>query len=29
MQTNELCKIDLFKIELFDNSTVFKQMTGL
>ena len=27
MQTNDLCKIELFEIEQFDHLTVCKQMT--
>ena len=29
MQTNDLCKIELFEIELFDHLNVFKQMTDV
>ena len=29
MQTNDLCKIELFEIELFDHLTVYKQITGV
>ena len=29
MQTNDLCKIKLFEIKLFDNLTVCKQITDV
>ena len=29
MQTNDLCWIDLFEIELFDDLTICKQMTDV
>ena len=29
MQTNDLCKIELLEIELFDHLTVCKQMTNV
>ena len=29
MQTNDLCKIELLEVELFDNSNVCKQITDV